>query len=58
MPLCGEELGGLDSPDRVLDQKTKLLALQVGDRGTQVLDLDQPLTNKHQLSDFRDAIQE
>ena len=41
-----QELGRLDSADRVLYQVTKFLALFLGDGGSQVLDFDQALRTK------------
>jgi hypothetical protein len=50
-----QELGGLDSSDRVLYQATEFIALFVGDGGAQVLNLDQTLADEHDLSNFGNA---
>jgi hypothetical protein len=51
----GHELTGLYSLDRVLNQAAKLLALSVGDGGSQVLDLNQPLAHEDDLGNVGDA---
>jgi hypothetical protein len=48
----GQELRGLDPLDSILDQPAELLALLVGDGGSQVLNLGQPLTDEDDLSHF------
>jgi hypothetical protein len=54
MPLCGRK--SADSiRDRVFHQATKFLALLVGDRGSQVLNLDQSFADEYDLSDFGNA---
>ena len=45
----------LDSTDCAFHQAAKLLALLVGDGGSQVLNLDQPLADEYDLSDFGNA---
>jgi hypothetical protein len=50
-----EELGRFDSSDRVFDQVAELAPLLVRDRGTKVLDLNQPFADEYDLSDFGDA---
>lgn len=40
--VVGQELGGLDTADRVFHELTEFLPLLVGNRGSRVLDLDQP----------------
>src|SRR2546427_5006705 len=51
----GQELGGLDPPDRFFDQLAELLALVVRDRRLQVLDLDQALADEDHHGRMRDA---
>ena len=51
----GQELRRLDSSDRVFHQAAEFLALLVGDGGSQVLNLDQPLADENHLSDFGDT---
>ena len=55
MPLCGRNWADSILSDRVLDQVAEFLALLVGDRGAQVLDLDQSLAHEDDLGDFGDA---
>jgi hypothetical protein len=50
-----QEIGRLDSADRTLYQPAEFLALLVGDRGLQILNLQQSLANEYDLSDFGDA---
>jgi len=47
-----QELCGFDSLDRVPYQATELLALPVGNRGSQVLNLDLPFADEYDLSDL------
>jgi len=49
-----QELGGLDSRDRVFCQLAEFTALFVGYGGAEVLNLNQPLANENDLGDFRD----
>jgi hypothetical protein len=51
----GQELGGLDPSDRVVYQLTELLALMVGDRSSQVLNLCEALANENNLRNFRNT---
>src|SRR5579859_3882981 len=51
----GQELRGLDPADRVVNQLAELLALLLSDRGAEVLDFRQPLTDEHDLRDLRDT---
>src|SRR5438105_9262017 len=51
----GQELGGFDPADRVLDQVAELFALFVPDDRPEVLNLDQTLTDKHHLGYIGDA---
>jgi hypothetical protein len=51
----GQELGCFDPPNRILDQVAKLLSLPVADGCPKVLNLDQPLADKHHLSHVGDA---
>jgi hypothetical protein len=48
----GQELGGLDAADRVFHELAEFLTLLVGNRGSQVLHLDQPLANEYDLGNF------
>jgi len=50
-----QKLGGLDPPDGVFDELAEFLALLVGDRGVQVLNLDQSLADEDHLGDFGNA---
>ena len=50
-----QELCGLNSPDRVVNQPSEFLPLLFRDRGVQVLNLDQALANEYDLGDFGDA---
>jgi hypothetical protein len=54
-PTVGHELTGLDPLNRVFDQSAELLALFVGDGGSQVLDLNQSLAHEDDLGDVGDA---
>src|SRR5205814_4039047 len=45
----GQKLGRFDPPDRILDKMTEFLTLFVADDGSKVLNLNQPLSNKHYL---------
>jgi hypothetical protein len=45
----------LDSPDRAFHQAAKLLALFVGDRGVEILHLDEPFTDEDDLRDVRNS---
>jgi hypothetical protein len=47
-----QKFRGLDSADCVFDKMAELLALVLSDRGSQILDLDQPFTDENDLSDF------
>src|SRR2546425_8038660 len=51
----GQKLGGLDPPDGVFNQLAEFLALLLSDRGTQVLDFDQPLADENHQRDVGDA---
>ncbi len=46
----GQELCGLDSADRVSYQAPEFLALFVGNRGAQILNLDHSLADENDLS--------
>ena len=48
----GRKVGRFDSADRAFHQTAKLLALFVGDRGAQVLNLDQALTDEDDLGNI------
>jgi hypothetical protein len=50
-----QELGCLNPTNRILHQLAKLLTLFVGDRGPEILDLNQSLADEHHLSDLRHA---
>ena len=50
-----QELCGLDSSDRVLDQPSEFLSLVIGDRGVQILNLDQAFADKYDLGDVGNA---
>ena len=54
-PLCGRNWADFDPSDRVVDQMAELLALLVADDRSEVLDLDQPLADKHHLGDVGDT---
>src|SRR5207302_5069994 len=45
----GQELGGLDPANRVFHELAEFLTLFVGNRGSQVLHLDQPLADEYDL---------
>jgi len=47
-------VGGLDSPNRIFSQLTKLVTLFISDCGPQVLNLNQPLAHED-LGHFGDA---
>src|ERR1017187_1374005 len=51
----GQELCGLDSADRVLYQAAEFLALLLGNRGAQVLNLGYPFPNENHLGDLGNA---
>src|SRR5207245_1085085 len=51
----GQELRPFNLPDGVVNQLAELAALPVGNRGVQILDLDQALAHEDHLSNFRDA---
>jgi hypothetical protein len=51
----GKKLRGFDSPDCVLDQQAELLALLFADCGAQILDLNQPFADEHNLCDLGNA---
>jgi hypothetical protein len=53
-PAVRQELGGLNPSNRVLDQLAELKTLFVGDRGTEILDLNQALSDEDDLGDFSD----
>ena len=50
-----QELGRLDLADGLMDQGIELLPLLVGDRSSQILNLDQTLTHKNDLGDVGDS---
>ena len=50
-----QELRGLNSADGVIDQLAEFVTLFFGDRGSQVLNFNQPLTDENNLGDFRDT---
>jgi hypothetical protein len=50
-----QKLGRLDPPDRVFDQMAELLPLLVGNRGVEVLNLNQPLADEDDLGDLGNA---
>jgi len=50
-----QELGGLEPANCAFDQMADLLALLLGDSGSQVLDLNQPLPHEDHLGDIGDA---
>ena len=47
-----QELGGLNSADGVFDQLAEFVTLFFGDRGSQVLNFDQPLANENNLGNL------
>ena len=51
----GQKPRRLNPADRVFDQLAELLALLLGDGGSQVLNFDQPLADENNLSDLGDA---
>src|SRR5207237_2540978 len=51
----GEELSGLDPPDRIFHQLAEFAALLVSDLRTQILHFDQALADEDDLCDFGDA---
>ena len=50
-----QEPGRFDPSDGVVDQPAELLALLFGDGGTEILDLDQPFPDEHDLGNVRDT---
>jgi hypothetical protein len=50
-----QKFGGFDSADRVSNQMAELVPPLVSDRGTKVLDLDQPFADEHHLGHIGDA---
>src|ERR1051326_4886946 len=51
----GQELRGLDSANRVVDQLPELLPLFVGNGRSEILNFREPLTNEYNLRDLGDA---
>ena len=47
-----QEQPRLDPSDRVIDESCEILSLLVGDRGAEILDFNQTLSDEHYLSDF------
>jgi hypothetical protein len=50
-----QKVGGFNPLDRVLNQSAEFFALFLADDGPEVLDLDQPLADKHHLSHVGNA---
>jgi hypothetical protein len=50
-----QELRRFDPSDGIVDQSAEFVSLLLGDGGTEVLDLDQPLADKHHLSHVGNA---
>jgi hypothetical protein len=51
----GQKMRRFDLPNCGTDQSTELAPLLVGDRGSQVLDLDQAFAHEYHLGNFRDS---